>query len=84
MFFNKPGEPTLIKKTIYLIAATILGGELSVLLGTLVLASKYQKNENQDACLVWYSFIALGALCGFLVGRFWWLKLYVEKVWAKK
>ena len=94
MFFRPPGEPTKFKKAVYLIAATILGLLLSFLFHALIEINylKVAADQNiavtfSDGCALalWLniSLWALGALGGFFLGRFWWRKIYIEKVWAQ-
>lgn len=84
MLFTPPGNPTKLKEGIYLLAATIFGAELTFIMGVLAIAVNPHHNTSQKVLLAWTALIILGAVCGFFLGRFWWLKLYVERVWAKK
>ena len=91
MPFITPGKPTKIKNKIYLGASTILG----VLLSFLVYAFcefRYldwvTKNDQSPDFSYDYLFLILflflGVVGGFFLGKFWWRKLYVERVWAKR
>jgi uncharacterized membrane protein YgaE (UPF0421/DUF939 family) len=95
MFFRPPEEPTNLKKAVYLVAATILGVLLSFLIHALIEINYLHWMANQDiivslsggcALTPWLQIILwiLGAVGGFFLGRFWWRKIYVEKVWAQK
>lgn len=90
MFFNEPGEASSSKRAVYLIASTILG----ILLGAIVCGFfeiKYLSlapdpfNDGYTRLQILQGIILiLGATSGFFVGKFWWRKIYVEKVWIKK
>ena len=95
MLFGVPGKPTKIKKIIYLFASTILGLVLSFIAHALIeinylsWAAKYGYIvASYGSCFLpfWFQNIlwALGAVGGFLLGKFWWRKLYVERVWMKR
>lgn len=95
MFFNGPGQPTKLKKAIYLITSTILGFFLS-LIGHAVIEINYLDWVlSQERIVHFYGGCALppvlqaalwiiGGVSGFLLGRFWWRKVYIERVWAQK
>jgi len=94
MFFNSPGEPTTIKKSAYLSAATVLGLLLSFIAHALVEISYLSDALNRGLVVPFYGGCALppalsaalliiGAAGGFFLGRFWWRMIYVERVWAK-
>lgn len=95
MFFNAPGNPTKLKKIIYLSASTILGLILSFLAHALIEISYLSWAERQGRVVTFYGgcalpaalqalLLVLGAVGGFLLGRFWWRMVYVERVWAKR
>jgi len=95
MFFRPPGEPTKFKKVIYLIAATILGLLLSFLVHAFIEINYLHWMASRDilvslsggcALTLWLQIILWisGAVGGFFLGRFWWRKIYIEKVWAQK
>lgn len=94
MFFRPPGEATKIKKIIYLMAATILGLLLSFLIHALIEINYLRWLASQNiivslsggcALALWLniSLWLLGAVGGFFLGRFWWRKLYIERVWVR-
>ena len=90
MFFNEPGKTSNSKRAVYLIASTILG----ILLGVIacgLLEIKYLSlvpnsfNDDYIRLQIFQGIILiLGAISGFFVGKFWWRKIYVERVWIKK
>jgi len=95
MFFNTPGKPTNFKRIIYLIASTILGIFLSYLAHALIEINYLSWALERGSRIYFYgacalcpwlqiAFWALGAIGGFFLGRFWWRKLYIERVWLKK
>ncbi|MFA5994533.1 MAG: hypothetical protein WC823_06270 [Parcubacteria group bacterium] len=93
--FLAPGEPNRSKETIYLASSTVLGA-LMGFIGSALVEIKYIHALYRSGTLAYFgnnhdlfvllqiSFLTLGALGGFLAGRFWWRKIYVEKVWLKK
>lgn len=94
MFFNAPGKPTKLKKTVYLLATTVLGLILSFLLHAFIEINYLSWLEGQGRTATFYgscalppwlqiSLLVLGVASGFFMGRFWWRKVYVERVWAK-
>lgn len=95
MFFNSPGEPTKIKKTIYLLASTVLGLFLSILAHAAVEINYLHWAESRGQAIFFYGSCALpplfqialwlvGAFGGFFLGQFWWRKIYIERCWQKK
>jgi hypothetical protein len=95
MYLNVPKNPSKLKKTVYLVASTILGVLLSFLAHALIEIKYLHWLENQSKAVTFYhgcaflpviqiAFVALGAVGGFFLGRFWWRKIYIERVWAKK
>lgn len=95
MIFGAPGKATNLRKTIYLIASTVLGIFLSYLVHALIEINYLNWAQSQDKIVVFYNGCALwpwlqillwagGALSGFFLGRFWRRKLYVERVWVKR
>lgn len=90
MFFNEPGEASSWKKAIYLIASTILGILLGVIAAGLVeirylsLAPNSFNDGYARLQILQGIILILGATSGFFVGKFWWRKIYVERVWIKK
>ena len=90
MFFNAPVKPTKTKKKIYLVASTILGMLLSLLVyaffefSYLDWVASLGKSPNFDYdYFFWGLFLFLGAIGGFQLGKVWWRMVYVERVWAK-
>jgi len=94
MFFNAPGNPTKFKKTVYLLATIILGLLLSLLAHAFIeisylnwVQSKGQIVQFYGSCalppLLQTSVWILGAVGGFFLGRFWWRKVYIERIWVK-
>ncbi len=90
MFFNAPKNPTKLKHVVYLISATILGVLLSFIAHALIemayLSWAYKNNYAVTfyggCALPWELQIGLvlaGIVGGFLLGRWWWRLVYVEK-----
>jgi len=95
MFFGKPGKATNLKRIVYLMASTILGVFLSYLAHAAMEINYRNWVISQGRAVTFYGACALplwlqiglwliGALGGFFLGRFWWRKVYVERVWAKR
>ena len=95
MFLKKPGQPTKLKKTIYLIASTILGFFLSLIAHALIEINYINEVLNRGGLVKFYGACALppivqaiililGLLSGYFMGRFWWKKVYIERVWWNK
>lgn len=95
MFFNSPGNPTKLKQAVYLIASVILGLLLSLLAHAIIEINYLNWAEAQGRVVSFYNGCALpplfqaglwlvGGLGGFFLGRFWWRKIYIERVWMKK
>lgn len=95
MFFDAPGKPTKLKKTIYLFATIILGLLLSIIAHAVIEINYLQRIiENREAA-IFYGGCALspwlrnalwilGVVGGYFLGQFWWRKVYVERVWVKR
>ncbi len=94
MFFNNPENPTKLKKSVYLFASTILGVLLSFIAHALIEINYLRWAEKHNYAVTFYGGCALpwalqiglllaGIVGGFLLGRWWWQKVYVERVWAK-
>lgn len=92
MIFKPPGEPTRVKKAVYLFASTILGVLLSFIAHGLIEISYLNWAISRHQVVVFYGgcallpvfqtgILAVGIVGGFFLGRFWWQKIYVEKVW---
>lgn len=91
MFLNNVGEATKSKKIIYLIASTILGILLSLLAHAFIEIRFLCWAQAQDMTVTFYGSCVLppylqillwvlGTVGGFVLGRFWWRKIYIEKV----
>lgn len=94
MFFNKPGKPNKIKKAVYLFGATILGVILSFIAHAFIEMGYLVWAESRGLIVSFYngcaflpalqiSLLVFGIVSGFFLGRFWWRKLYIERVWEK-
>ncbi len=95
MIFMNVGKPTQLKKVIYLIASIILGLLLSFIAHALIEIGYLRWVLNQGQLAPFYGGCALapwfqaalwasGIIGGFILGRFWWRKIYIERVWLKK
>lgn len=95
MIFGAPGKATSFKKTVYLSASTILGIFLSYLSHAAIEINYINWVQSQDRAVIFYGGCALwpwlqgllwagGPIGGFFLGKFWWRKLYVERVWIKR
>ena len=93
--FRDATNPTKLKKTVYLFTTTILGAMLSFIIHALIEISYLSWALKNNYNVTFYNGCALhpviqialwiiGIVGGFLLGRFWWRKVYIEKVWAKK
>lgn len=90
MFFNEPGKPSKQKRAIYLTVSAILGILLGIIASGMI-EMKYLSltidpfNEGYAQLqLLQGMFLLSGATLGFFVGKFWWRKIYIERVWLKK
>jgi hypothetical protein len=90
----KPGKPTKLKKYAYLLASITLGLLLSLIFQAFIemaylgrMAEDGQSVDFYNGCALtlWLqaSIWLVGAIGGFLLGRFWWRWLYVDRVWKK-
>ncbi len=95
MFFKAPGNPSRFKKAVYLTAATVLGVMLSFIAHALIEINYLRSAMSQNLAVPFYGGCALppalsgvllltGVIGGFLLGRFWWRWVYVDRIWAKK
>jgi hypothetical protein len=95
MIFKAPSQPTKTKKIIYLIASTILGILLSFIAHIIIEINYLKGASNHNLVVSFYNGCALlpvfqialsllGAVGGFFLGRFWWHKIYIERIWEKK
>ncbi len=93
--FRAAGEPTKIKKIVYLIVTTFLGLILSLDFHAFIEINYLNWAGSQGKLVTFYGNCALhpalqaaiwlaGAVGGFYLGLFWWRKVYVDRVWAKK
>jgi uncharacterized membrane protein YgaE (UPF0421/DUF939 family) len=94
MFFHENLKADNFKKAIYLLASTILGLLLSFLVHALIEINYLKVAADQNIAVAFsngcalpswlnISLWVLGALGGLFLGRFWWRKIYIEKVWAQ-
>jgi len=94
MFFNEPGEASKWKRNVYLLASTILGILLSGIAARLMEINYLSRIANRGNVMLFndnYATLQLlqgllllfGATGGFFLGRFWWRKIYIERVWIK-
>jgi|SRR3989339_69846 len=95
MIFGAPGKATNLKKTIYLIASTTLGIFLGYFAHAAIEINYINWIQGQGRIVIFYGGCVLwpwlqillwagGAIGGFFLGKFWWRKLYVERVWIKR
>ncbi len=93
MLFRKPGPATKPKKIVYLCASIILGFLLGLIISTQIeiyylnqLTTQGKMPSFNGSSLppfVSISIWILGAIAGFSVGKLWWRKIYIERVWIK-
>lgn len=94
MFLSAPANPTRVKHVLYLLACTVLGVVVSYLVHAGIEAAYLAWADSGELTVFWYGgcalhpamqigLVVLGALGGFFLGRFWWRKVYIERVWAK-
>jgi len=83
-----------LKKAVYLFSATILGILLSSLAHALIEMGYLSWAYKNNYAVTFYGGCALppalqgglwvaGVVGGFLLGRWWWRMVYVDKVWRK-
>jgi len=95
MFTGSPKNPTKLKYTIYLIASTILGILLSFIAHAVIEINYLNWAQKQGIAVTFYngcallpsvqiSLLLLGTIGGFFLGRLWWHKIYIEKLWTGK
>jgi hypothetical protein len=96
MFFNASKiKPSKFKRIIYLTASTILGLLLAFNVHALIEINFLHWARKQGLTVTFYGNCALppllqillwftGGIAGYFLGRFWWRKVYIERVWAKR
>jgi len=95
MFSSLSKNPTKLKYTVYLIAATILGILLSFIAHAVIEINYLNWAEKQGIVVTFYNscsllpiiqigLLLLGIIGGFLLGRVWWRMIYIERIWAKR
>lgn len=95
MFLSAPPKPTKHKHAAYLAATVLLGIVVSFAVHAGIEAAYLAWTESAGKTVAWYGGCALhpilqialilgGALGGYALGRFWWRKVYVERVWARR
>jgi len=95
MFLAAPGKPTRFKKAIYLSLSVTLGILLSLFAHAAIEMLYLKWAGNTGYAVVWHggcalppflqiALLVLGMTGVFLLGRWWWKKVYVERVWAKR
>ncbi len=95
MLLNKIGKPTKTKEITYLGLSVILGIILSLNLHALVEMAYLRLLMVQNREIIFYGGCALpgwiqiliwnlGIVGGYLLGKFWWRKIYIERFWDKK
>ncbi len=94
MFFKAPGKPTKLKKAVYLLASIILGLLLSVILHALIEVNYIIWAIKHNYIMSFYggctlppilqaTILLAGLVGGYLLGLFWWDKVYVKRVWFR-
>ncbi len=89
MFFNAPGNPSRLKRVIYLSGATILGVILSFIAHAFIEIGYLRWAESHSLAVSFYNGCALlptlqiallvfGAIGGFLIGQKWWHIVYID------
>lgn len=84
-----------LKKVVYLFSATILGVLLSIIAHALIEISYLSWAYKHNYIVTFYGGCALppvlqaalwvaGVVGGFLLGRWWWRMVYVDKVWLAR
>lgn len=93
--FRDAKNPTKLKKIVYLFATTFLGVLLSFLVHAIIEMSYLSWAWKNNYAVTFYGGCALhpmlqsviwilGVVGGFLLGCFWWQKVYIDKMWSKK
>ncbi len=95
MSFENSSVPTKTKKIIYLISWVILGALLSFLAHAFIELKYLSWAGDNNYTVVWYGgcalppllrvgLFALGAVGGFLLGKYFWRKIYIEQAYWKR
>lgn len=94
MLFKAPGQPTKLKKIIYVSVFMVLGILLSFIIHALIEINIINYTITHSQMITFYGSCVLtpqlqislgliGLIFGFISGLFWWQKIYVERVWLK-
>lgn len=92
MFLNTGKNPNKLKEIIYLTVATFLGLVLSLIVHAIIEMGYLSWADSKNLVVPFYGGCALppslqiglwmiGAIGGFLAGRLWWRKVYIDKTW---
>lgn len=84
-----------LKHVVYLVAATFLGLLLSLILHAGIEMLFLRILIREGLTVRWFGGCALpfevqyfllfgGVIIGFMTGRYWWRKMYIEKVWCQE
>jgi hypothetical protein len=95
MFLKHVGPATNLKKIVYVTASTILGLLLSLIAHAVIEINYIKWLLGNSKEIVFYgsctltpilqaSIWLIGLVFGFLLGLFWWQKIYIERLWSKK
>ncbi|MFH1207426.1 MAG: hypothetical protein V1668_02355 [Patescibacteria group bacterium] len=95
MFFNAPPNPTPTKHIIYLVASSLLGIFLSLLIHAVAESLYLNWATDTGHHTVWYGgcalhpiiqigLLILGAVGGYSIGRLWWRMVYLDRIWTNK
>jgi hypothetical protein len=95
MFLNASSNSGKLKKVVYICATTFLGLMLSFIAHGLIEMAYLRWAADRVILVPFYGGCALppalqaliwltGGIGGFMLGRFWWRKVYVEKIWARR
>jgi len=94
MYFNAPGNPSKVKKLVYLSAFVFLGLILSFVAHGIIEMAYLRWADSRQLLVPFYGGCALppllqtiiwlaGGAGGYFLGRFGWRKIYVERVREK-
>jgi len=95
MFFDTSGKSSKLKKAVYVVAWTILGVLLSFIAHGVIEIKYLNRAESQGQITPFYggctlkpelqiALLVAGAVGGFLLGLFFWQKVYVDRFRIKK